>query len=128
MVLKPDVPSNCCIREERSRKIALIRKLLGNQTGELQIGTIDSFFMKILQVLAPELGIWGDVSMIDENDDRLAMQRKMHQMMIEATQKYFDAGKMYDDDLQVSYFSSIYGVKEEKCNAYVEDLERACSI
>lgn len=36
--------------------------------------------------------------------------------------------KMYDDSLDVEYFTSLYGVNEEKCVLYIKDLERACSI
>ena len=70
MVLHPEKPENHCLRLSRQRIIELLRKLLGNQTRELQISTIDSFFMQLLQAFAPELGIWGEISLIDEYDDR----------------------------------------------------------
>lgn len=36
--------------------------------------------------------------------------------------------KMYDDSLDIEYFSSMYKVNGDKCASYLEDLERACSI
>ena len=40
----------------------------------LQISTIDSFFMQILQAFPIECGIAGNISMIDEEDDRPRLQ------------------------------------------------------
>ena len=40
----------------------------------LQISTIDSFFMQILQAFPMECGIAGNISMIDEEDDRIRLQ------------------------------------------------------
>ncbi|MBE6364225.1 MAG: hypothetical protein E7053_00575 [Lentisphaerae bacterium] len=77
MATEPEKAANCCRRIGHDRIISLIRKLLGNHTKELQISTIDSFFMQILQTFAPELGIWGEISMTDENDDRL-MRKTLH--------------------------------------------------
>ena len=36
--------------------------------------------------------------------------------------------KMYDESLNIKYFSSLYNVSEDKCASYVEDLESACSL
>ena len=41
---------------------------------------------------------------------------------------HYYVSKMYDESLELSYFSSIYGVNEDKCTSYIEVLESACSI
>lgn len=70
MISKPDRPENHCIRISMSRRTELLRQLLACGSKAPQISTIDSFFMNLFKVFAPELGIWGDISMIDENDLR----------------------------------------------------------
>ncbi|MBR7121579.1 MAG: UvrD-helicase domain-containing protein [Lentisphaeria bacterium] len=77
LALKPERPENRCLQMDHEQVISLIRKLLGNHTRELQISTIDSFFMQLLQAFAPELGIWGDIAMTDESDDRF-LRRTIH--------------------------------------------------
>ncbi len=77
MAIKPDQPDNACLQMDKKRIITLIRELLGFHAKELQISTIDSFFMQLLQAFAPELGIWGSLNMTDENDDRL-MRQTLH--------------------------------------------------
>lgn len=51
------------------RARALLRKLLLCRE-RLQIGTIDSFFLNIVQAFPLECGVAGSVSMIDESDER----------------------------------------------------------
>ncbi|MBE6359434.1 MAG: hypothetical protein E7057_09360 [Lentisphaerae bacterium] len=70
MALLPDLPQNRCIRQGKTDAAGLLRSLLAPGSRNLQIGTIDSFFMQILQAFAPELGIWGKLNMIPEKDDR----------------------------------------------------------
>lgn len=41
---------------------------------------------------------------------------------------HYYVSKMYDESLELSYFSSIYGVDSNKCETYIEVLESACSI
>jgi len=47
--------------------------------------------------------------------------------IIACTLHYY-VSKMYDESINISCFAPLYGVDEEKCVAYLEDLERACSI
>lgn len=47
-----------------------MRNLL-NSEKDLQIGTIDSFFMQLVNTYAPELGVWGEVNILDQSDSRL---------------------------------------------------------
>lgn len=70
MVKNPEKPDNFCRRHPASALPGLIRKLVGPEAKDLQISTIDSFFMRLIQSFAPEFGIWGDISVIDEYDDR----------------------------------------------------------
>ena len=67
-----DLAGNDCSCRQRQREnfILILRKLL-NSEKELQISTIDSFFMQLVKVYAPELGIWGEINMIDQQDSRL---------------------------------------------------------
>ncbi len=58
-----------CRQLDRHAVLEILRKLL-NSEKELQIGTIDSFFMKLVTIYAPELGIWGDISVTDQKDLR----------------------------------------------------------
>ena len=51
--------------------IFINHKIRLNSEKELQISTIDSFFMQLVKVYAPELGIWGEINMIDQQDSRL---------------------------------------------------------
>ncbi len=60
--------SSCC-NLGREDVIRILRVLLTSEK-ELQISTIDSFFMRLLNAYAPELGVWGEVSMIDGSDIR----------------------------------------------------------
>ncbi len=60
---------NTCEAFERSQFLELLRRLLETRR-ELQIGTIDSFFRKLTDVYAPELGIWGGITLIDAHDSR----------------------------------------------------------
>ncbi len=61
--------NSICRNLSRDEIIRILRELL-NSEKELQISTIDSFFMRLLTAYTPELGIWGDVSMIDSSDIR----------------------------------------------------------
>ncbi|MBE6378598.1 MAG: hypothetical protein E7051_07265 [Lentisphaerae bacterium] len=70
MALHPEKPENACSRFPSSKLPELIRKMTASNTKELQISTIDSFFMRLMQSFAPEFGIWGNISLLDENDDR----------------------------------------------------------
>ena len=36
--------------------------------------------------------------------------------------------KMYDESLELKYFTSIYNIENEQCEKYLKDLESACSI
>lgn len=36
--------------------------------------------------------------------------------------------KMYDESLEMNYFSDLYGINEDKCNKYLKEIESACSI
>lgn len=58
-----------CCAVRRERMIGILRSIL-NCPKSLQIGTIDSFFAKMLVSFAPELGIWGQGSIIDYDDNR----------------------------------------------------------
>lgn len=63
------------LREETTT--ADIRRILHgllSSREQLQISTIDSFFMRILQAFPIECGIAGSISMIDEEDDRPRLQ------------------------------------------------------
>ena len=63
-------PGTGCFCIDRGKIVAMLRTLL-NCERELQISTIDSFFMRLLKAFAPELGVWGEVSMLDPGDKRL---------------------------------------------------------
>ncbi|MBE6356628.1 MAG: hypothetical protein E7058_05900 [Lentisphaerae bacterium] len=70
MIEKPDKAENRCIRIAMPRRLELLRQLLCCSSKAPRISTIDSFFMNLLKVFAPELGIWGEISMLDEFDLR----------------------------------------------------------
>lgn len=74
LICEADKPQNSCRRVDPERFIALLRKLLAPNEKSLQISTIDSFFMKLLNSFAPELGIWGQINIIDQDDDRFLRQ------------------------------------------------------
>ena len=60
-------PCNICENFSRAQFLDILHRLL-EMRRELQIGTIDSFFRKLTDVYAPELGIWGGISLIDAKD------------------------------------------------------------
>lgn len=70
-ILDRSKAQNCCRRMPVSRVMELIHKLLGPAGSQTQISTIDSFFLRLFKAYAPELGIWGKINMLDENDDTL---------------------------------------------------------
>ena len=41
---------------------------------------------------------------------------------------HYYVSKMFDESLEMEYFSSLYRVNDEKCNSYLKELESACSI
>ncbi len=99
---------NTCEMFSRSQFLDILRRLL-EMRRELQIGTIDSFFRKLTDVYAPELGIWGGISLIDAKDrsyrrrtlrkwlrligdgDELAALRELLKMANRDEQKSFSA-------------------------------------
>ncbi|MBO7328746.1 MAG: UvrD-helicase domain-containing protein [Lentisphaeria bacterium] len=70
MIKNPEKAENRCRRYSADKLPGLLRQLVGSRSHSLQISTIDSFFMRIMQSFAPEFGIWGEISLVDENDDR----------------------------------------------------------
>ena len=82
MALHPEKPENACSRFPSSKLPELIRKMTASNTKELQISTIDSFFMRLMQSFAPEFGIWGNISLLDENDDRFR-RKILHRCLAE---------------------------------------------
>lgn len=41
---------------------------------------------------------------------------------------HYYVSKMYDESLNVKYFSDLYHIEEEKCYKYLKEIETACSI
>lgn len=74
LITESSKPQNHCRRVPEKRYIQLLRNLLAPNEKTLQISTIDSFFMKLLGAFAPELGIWGEINVIDQDDDRFLRQ------------------------------------------------------
>jgi ATP-dependent exoDNAse (exonuclease V) beta subunit len=70
MALHPEKSENACTRFPAEKLPDLIRRLTASNSGDLQISTIDSFFMRLMQSFAPDFGIWGNISLLDESDDR----------------------------------------------------------
>ena len=59
----------CCNLSEKQRFSSILRALLCSEN-EFRISTIDSFLSGLIHTFAPELGVDGDITMIDEYDYR----------------------------------------------------------
>ena len=129
IAVHPDAPENFCYQISRQEIITIIRKLLGPHERELQISTIDSFFMRLLKAYAPELGIWGSVNMIDEGDDRFIRKtlrswiRSIHDP--EELNALRELIKDANASEQRNFFSIMQKLVEKVYAFYLLELEKA---
>jgi hypothetical protein len=89
-----------------------IRKIIENKIGTKEINTCSSALENLMLYLSDIYPV-----NVDESDYETI-----------ACALHYYVSKMYDESLEMQYFSSIYGVNESKCASYLKDLESACSI
>ncbi|MBR7131499.1 MAG: UvrD-helicase domain-containing protein [Lentisphaeria bacterium] len=126
MIEFPDISSNRCLRITPDKALILLRELLASSK-ELQISTIDSFFMRLLQSFAPELGIWGGVKMIGENDDRL-LRKTLRKWIFSADEEELNVLRELLKDAnaseQQSFYSSLQMILSSVYSCFLLDLYR----
>ena len=78
----------CCTLSSKDKLQDILKKLL-NGENELRISTIDSFFSRLLQAFAPELGIRNEIQMVDDKDKRVR-QKVIRQWIRDASSEEMD--------------------------------------
>ncbi|MBE6376203.1 MAG: hypothetical protein E7043_03265 [Lentisphaerae bacterium] len=126
---RPHIPANACYQISRPEIISIIRKLLGPNDRELQISTIDSFFMRLLKAYAPELGIWGSINMIDEGDNRFTRKTLRSWIRSIHDQEELDTLRELIKDANASeqrnFFVTMQSLVEKVYSFYMLDLTKA---
>ena len=101
-----------CENVLESKAYIYIRKIIEDRIGSKDINICSSALENLMLYLSDIYPAY-----VEENEyDAIAC----------ALQYY--VSKMYDDSLDIQYFASMYGVNEDKCSSYLQDLESACSI
>ena len=120
----------CCTLSSKENLQKILQKLL-NGENELRISTIDSFFSRLLQAFAPELGIRSDIQMIDENDKR-PRQKVIRQWLHSATKDELselrELIKEANDDKQSGFSSATNTLLKDVYGIYLEHLKDEKSI
>lgn len=101
-----------CENVLESKDYIYIRKIIEDRLGSKEINICSSVLENLMLYLS-------DIypKNVEESDYEA----------IACTLQYY-VSKMYDESLNINYFTSLYGVEEEKCALYLKDLESACSI
>lgn len=105
------IPSNCENVLE-SENYLEISKILENKIGHKEMNLYSNALENLMLYLSDMYP-----NNVEESD----------YMAIACSIQYY-VSQMYDESLKIEYFSSIYGVSEEKCLMHIKDLESACSI
>lgn len=77
--------NSCCAIANRKKFIPILQKLLCPEK-DFRISTIDSFLSSLVKTYAPELGISGEFTMIDADDDRIK-KKVLRKWIAESTEK-----------------------------------------
>lgn len=95
-----------------SKAYIYIRKILEDKIGNKEVSISSNVLENLMLYLS-------DVypSSLDESEyDNIACAL------------HYYVSKMYDESLQLDYFTSIYNINNNECEKYLKDLETACSI
>ena len=95
-----------------SKEYIYIRDIITNKIGNKEVSMTSMALENLMLYLSDIYPIH-----LDESE---------YELVACALQYY--VSKMYDDSLELNYFTSIYKVDESKCCSYLKDLETACSI
>ena len=93
--------------------------LLVHQMGELQLGTIDSFFGRLVGAFPYELGLTGPHRIMDEYEQGVARNKAMESLMSYAGQdRESEILQLYKELTWGTEDKAVYSVFEEKLKAY----------
>ena len=122
-LLKMIVNPQYCYLSKKECLIAILKKLLC--TSDKRISTIDSFFGSLLQAYAPELGISGEITMIDAKDDR-PIKKLLRQWLrytnSEEKAELRELLKFANSGEQINFESSMSGIIKDMHPFYQQTL------